>query len=375
VRTKLNFNELKLPDKFRFKSYHRFTIQEWKFLRNFISINNSYNKFELLSFLGVKRSTYYRLLKKFDKEENLNKKDGKPQIIYKYQLQEYKDLVFSILHSPPKDYGFNRTTWRMSDLHKIMNKMGKGISLLYIRKIIKEAGYRYLKARKVLTSNDPNYREKLNKIQSILSQLKVKEKFFSIDEYGPFSVKEKGGKRLVKKDEYPTFPQFQKSKGWLIITTALELSSNQITYFYSRKKDTEETLYLIELLLIKYSKEDRLYLSWDAASWHSSKELNEFIEVNNQDKGKPEIRLVPLPAGAQFLNVIESIFSGMSRAIIHNSDYKDLEDCKSAIDTYFFERNEHFIKNPKKAGNKIWGKEREKSRFKSSNNCKDPCYR
>src|ERR1700722_2787875 len=27
----------------------------------------------------------------------------------------------------------------------------------------------------------------------------------------------------------------------------------------------------------------------------------------------------PLPAGAQFLNVIESVFSGMSRAVIHNS--------------------------------------------------------
>ncbi len=30
-------------------------------------------------------------------------------------------------------------------------------------------------------------------------------------------------------------------------------------------------------------------------------------------------------AGAQFLNVIESVFSGMARAIIHNSDYPSLD--------------------------------------------------
>jgi hypothetical protein len=46
----------------------------------------------------------------------------------------------------------------------------------------------------------------------------------------------------------------------------------------------------------------------------------------------PSIALLPLPASAQFLNVIESIFSGMARAIIHNSDYASTEDCRIAID-------------------------------------------
>jgi len=35
----------------------------------------------------------------------------------------------------------------------------------------------------------------------------------------------------------------------------------------------------------------------------------------------PRIELAPLPSGAQFLNVIESVFSGMARAVVHNSDY------------------------------------------------------
>ena len=97
-------------------------------------------------------------------------------------------------------------------------------------------------------------------------------------------------------------------------------------------------------------------------------------EYRSKNSG-PFVKLVPLPASAQFLNVIESVFSGMARAIIHNSDYSSLEDCTSAIDKYFATRNQFFSENPKKAGDKIWGKERNVATFSESNNCKDPKYR
>jgi hypothetical protein len=64
----------------------------------------------------------------------------------------------------------------------------------------------------------------------------------------------------------------------------------------------------------------------------------------------------------------------MSRAIIHNSDYANVGDCEKSIDRYFIERNEYYIKNPKKAGNKIWKNERVISKFDESNNCKDAKY-
>src|SRR5262249_32998680 len=73
----------------------------------------------------------------------------------------------------------------------------------------------------------------------------------------------------------------------------------------------------------------------------------------------PRVELAALPSAAQFLNVIESVFSGMARAVIHNSDYSSVDECKQAIDRDFHERNDAFTKNPSRAGNVIWGKERE----------------
>ena len=53
---------------------------------------------------------------------------------------------------------------------------------------------------------------------------------------------------------------------------------------------------------------------------------------------------------------------------------KTLDDAKAAIDRYFADRNEHFLQHPKRAGRKIWGKERELPDFSDANNCKDPRY-
>jgi hypothetical protein len=247
-----------------------------------------------------------------------------------------------------------------------------------IRTIIKAAGYRWLKAKKVLTSNDPDYREKLDKVQKILGNLAQDEGFFSIDEYGPFAVKQREGRKLVAPGETATVPQWQRSKGVLIMTAAIELSSNQVTHFYSEKKNTEEMIKLLDVLLEQYKHLSRIYLSWDAASWHISKRLSERIESNNvmaYVTGSTQVEVAPLPAGAQFLNVIEAIFSGMARAVIHNSDYESKDAAKAAIDRYFSERNEHFRINPQRAGNRIWGSERQPAAFSEANNCKDPAYR
>ena len=105
-----------------------------------------------------------------------------------------------------------------------------------IRKITKAAGYRWRKARIVLTSSDPDYTEKLGRIRSILSGLGPDEAFFLIDEFGPFAVKMKVGRALSAPGEQRVVPQSQKSRGCMIITAALELSGNQVTHFTARRR-------------------------------------------------------------------------------------------------------------------------------------------
>jgi transposase len=328
------------------------------------------------SVLKLSRLTYRRYVRLFDEGGASTLFAPRISPHRKFDNEKVKKAVFSVLHQPPSNFGINRTTWKMADLSRVMRETGEPAGEEVIRKIVKRAGYRWRKARMVLTSNDPEFSAKLNRIQSILSGLSADEAFFSIDEFGPFSVKAQPGRALVGPGQRRFVQQWQPSKGSLILTAGIELSSNQVTHFYSAKKNTDEMIRMMEVLADQYGDRRIIYLSWDAASWHISKKLFERIDQHNAAIGSkgPKIETAPLPARAQFINVIESIFSGMARAIIHNSDYKSVDDAKAAIDRYFGERNAHFKINPRRAGGKVWGKERGPAAFSEFNNCKDPRF-
>jgi transposase len=296
-------------------------------------------------------------------------------------IETKKSNLMRLLHETPKLHSINRASWSLLTLATAYkNQYKTSLSTSTISEYIRESGFSFRKAKETLTSPDPHFREKLNNITNILSNLTSEQKFFSVDEFGPFAVKIKGGRSYVRNGELKTFPQLQRSKGCIICTAALELSENQITHFYSQKKNTDEMIKLLEILLIQYRGQQKIFFSWDAASWHASKKLYKKIEeVNDEvyrsENKTPIVELAPLPSSAQFLNVIESVFSGLAKAIIHNSDYSSADECKSAIDLYFKERNEYFITYPKKAGNKIWGKELVIPIFDETKNFKDPRWR
>lgn len=336
------------------------------------------NSSPICSFLQISSGSLFRYWRAFRKGGTELLFLRKPRSDKKACIPAVQNAVFAVLHSPPSAYGFNRTSWRLEDLKTALGtEYNDSISCDVIREIIVKAGWKWRLARRVLTSCDPEYREKVDRIKKTLAGLGKDEAFFSVDEYGPFAIKKRGGLKRVAPGEQYVIPQWQKSKGYLILTAALELSSNQLTHFYSRRKNTGEMIKLADVLRSKYQGYRTLYLSWDAASWHISKELSEHLDKVNSTAemdGAPVIKTMPLPAGAQFLNVIESVFSGMARAIVHNSDYPSPVAATEAIDRYIDERNEHFRKRPQRAGQKIWGQERVPSFFAEEHNCKDPMY-
>ena len=163
-------------------------------------------------FLGIDRRTHRKYLR-------ISREGGCAALFArqikstrKFSNEAIKQAVFGLLHEPPSNYGINRTTWIMPDLTRVLRETGYPVCPQVIRTITKAAGYRWRKARIVLTSSDPNYTEKLDRIRSILSGLRSDEAFFSIDEFGPFAVKMKPGRMLSAPGEQRVVPQWQKSR-------------------------------------------------------------------------------------------------------------------------------------------------------------------
>jgi transposase len=273
-----------------------------------------------------------------------------------------KKRVIEILHDRPSSFGINRSNWNLSSLASAYeNRYSESISRSNVSRLVRKAGYGLKKAKKVLTSPDPDYREKVELVLHTLQNLQPGELFFFIDEMGPLRVKKYGGRMYSKRTETPSFPQVQSYKGSVTLSGALSATTNQVTWVFGNSKDTPAMIDLIELLFNQYNDAPAIYVTWDAASWHDSLNLNEWLDEFNATTQRfgvgPTIYLVPLPTSSQFLDVIESIFSGLKRAVIHHSDYKSDAEMKEAISRHFRERNVYFKENPKRVGKKIWQQE------------------
>ncbi len=267
--------------------------------------------------------------------------------------------LIEILHCQPKAYGINRTSWThqsLADAYEMEH--GEKISCTSVREHLKDAGYKWKKSRRVLTSPDPEYREKVELLLQTLQSLRNDEVLFFVDELGPLQVKRYGGRCHLPKKETLTHPQRQSSKGSITLYGALSATTNQVTWLYGSAKDTAAMIDLTEILFNQHQDKSKMFITWDAASWHRSNQLIEWVDDLNATsraaRGGPEVELLPLPHCAQFLNVIESVFSGMKRAVIHNSDYPSVGEMKTAISRHFQDRNLFFTDNPKRAGKRIW---------------------
>jgi hypothetical protein len=57
------------------------------------------------------------------------------------------NTLFSILHMPPSAFNINRTTWKMGDLKRILGEKGHKVSMMVMRTIVRDAGYRWKNLR------------------------------------------------------------------------------------------------------------------------------------------------------------------------------------------------------------------------------------
>jgi transposase len=272
---------------------------------------------------------------------------------------EKANRILALLHSRPDSLGFNRTSWTQDDLVRVYKaRHCEVISSGTVSRLIKKVGFEWSTARRVLTSPDPNYPQKAELLWKTLRSLAASELLFYCDEWGPVQVKKRDGRAYRPKDSAARIPRHQVSKGTVSLVGALSATTNQITWMFVPSKDSQSMIELLELLYNQYHGKSKLYVTWDAVSWHNSlaliQWLDEFNASNSRGRCGPMIEVVPLPTSAQFLNVIEGVFSGMTRAVINNSDYKGAEEMKVAISQHFNQRNRHFTEHPARAGRKIW---------------------
>jgi transposase len=168
-------------------------------------------------------------------------------------MEQQKKRLIEIIHHKPKYYDINRSSWSLASLANVYSKQySVKISSQAISKSLKEAQYTIKKARRVLTSPDPEYREKVDILLKTLNTLGPDELLFFIDELGPAKVRKYGGRIYSKITDTPTYPQNQIGKGSVSLAGALSATTNQMTWMYIEAKDSAAMISLAEVLFNQY---------------------------------------------------------------------------------------------------------------------------
>lgn len=323
-----------------------------------LMINDGRCLFDIEQATNSPSSTIYKWLRRF-KEDRIKSIEIHPHSPQREERQaERQRRILDIVHKIPSSFGINKTTWTYGAIiQAYMIEYGTEIGGGMIKMAIERSGYKWQRARRVLMSPDTHYREKVQRLLDTLQNLKEGERFFFIDEAGPYKVKKYGGK-VLRPDGHPDhIDASQKSRGKIQFAAALEAVTNQMTWVFGNDKSSSTMLQLLNAISERHRQCDKLYLTWDAITMHYSHAVTKWVDEHNQATEGPEIEVVPLPISAQFLNVIEAVFSGMKRAVICNSDYASVDEMQKAIALHFEERNAFYRANPKRAGNKIWDKQ------------------
>jgi hypothetical protein len=167
------------------------------------------------------------------------------------EVSERTRRILELLHDKPTTFGINRTNWTQPALRKAYEQSYREvISRSTLARLIRRAGYRWKKARRVLTSPDPCYREKVELLLNTLHSLAADEMFFFLDEWGPAQVRKRGGKAY--RAHHATIPRRQLSRGNVSLVAALSATRNQVTWHFVASKDSRAMMDMIEILYNQY---------------------------------------------------------------------------------------------------------------------------
>ncbi len=101
---------------------------------------------------------------------------------------------------------------------------------------------------------------------------------------------------------------------------ALNMKTGKCSAMAVDRQNSETTIKFLKKLIRIY-KDKKIFLIWDGASWHKSKEIREFLSKVNQGKTKLELFLFP-PYSPEF-NPQEHVWKALRQNITHNRLEKD----------------------------------------------------
>lgn len=271
--------------------------------------------------------------------------------------EDAKIWVLNIACQKPKDFGYAAELWTYSQLAKHVRTHSKESGYDCLSKAVKATVHRILEAPNIkphkikyyLERRDENFEEKMEDILLIYNEIawqnqmvefgeKIDVVSLSVDEkpgiqatknVSPDLMPKIGSRRTIRRDhEY-------KRLGTVSLLAALNLHNGQVIGQVHDQHRSKEFIELLKEIDSTYPKDVMIRLILDNHSIHRSKETMDYLAtVPNR------FIYLHTPKHGSWLNLIEMMFSKMSRSFLKMIRVESKEELKERIMLGIKEMNE-----------------------------------
>jgi transposase len=251
----------------------------------------------------------------------------------KFLVDIVEQIAEVALSSPQSLIGMNQ--WSLAKLREYLigQKIIKGVSLEWLRQLLRRHGIRWRHTKTWKQSTDPEFAKKYRKLRCLYARRPQAGRRICVDEFGPLNLQPHKGKCFAKDGRVQRHrATFHRTAGVRHFLAAYDLETGRLFgQFKSRKKWTD-FLSFLKWLRRRYRSTETLHVVLDNYSPHLKEEVQIWA-------GENRVKFYFTPSNASWLNRIESQFTAVRKFALDNSDFRTHAQQEDAIKSYLKWRN------------------------------------
>jgi transposase len=323
---------LVLPRAQRRRIERRFRKTQDKFeatrCRILLLLNAGHAVLDIAERVGCVRATVYRTLYRFEELGEAGLSDRRLHAEARKVTPELMNYLYSLLDASPRDLGWQRSTWTLELLAlQVEEKLTVKLSASHIRNILLWLDCRRGRPRPGLRIPFRGRRMIIEAIQRIVGRASEREAVFYLDEadidlnprIGPSYMKR--GRQLV------VLTPGKNEKRY--VAGALNARTGRVIHTFSRSKNSDLFICLLDRLKAAYRRAEKLHLILDNYIIHKSRRTLGWLKQFGS-----RIELHFLPPYSPEHNVIERLWKQMHDHVTRNHRHTTMQDLICAIEQF-----------------------------------------
>jgi len=246
------------------------------------------------------------------------------------------DQIGQVALSPPKQL-IGMSVWSLSKLRTYLIEQGivAGISLEWLRQILRRCRIRWRRTKTWKESTDPDFWPKYKRIRRLYRKRPVGGRRLSIDEFGPMNLQPRPGVHLAR-CAHPDRVRatYSRRDGVRHMFGLYDLETDRLVDQFVTQKNRVTFLAFLKWVRRRYRRDEVLHIVLDNASFHRTPEVLRYAATH-------AIRFYFTPTSASWLNRIESHLTALRKFVFDNTDYRTHPEQQAAVDNYLAWRNGH----------------------------------